>query len=266
MKRVARVRGIDLTYEEHGRGFPVVLLHGFPFNRTMWREQVDALKESCRIITPDLRGFGETGVTPEPATMEQMAQDVAALLDDLDIKRAVIGGLSMGGYVTLAFYRLFPLRVRGLVLADTRAEADTEEARQNRELTARRALEQGMHAIAEAMMPRLLAPATFSDRPDVVERVRSMIVATNPKGAAAASRGMALRRDQTGLLFNIIAPTLLLVGSEDVLTPPPLSEAMRREIRGSRLHIIEGAAHVSNLERAEEFTKALGQFLRDIQP
>ncbi|HEY0082499.1 MAG TPA: alpha/beta fold hydrolase, partial [Pyrinomonadaceae bacterium] len=153
---VSRVRGIELAYEESGAGSPVVLLHGFPFNRTLWREQVAALSARCRVITVDLRGHGETTVTPDPATMEVMAEDVAALLDELRIARIVVGGLSMGGYVALAFYRLFPERVRALILADTRPEADTDEARLTREETAKRALSEGMHTIADAMLPKLL--------------------------------------------------------------------------------------------------------------
>ena len=137
---VRRVRDIEMGYEEAGSGQPVLLLHGFPFDRTLWREQVETLKDSYRVVTPDLRGLGETEATDEPATMEEMARDVAALLDELKITRAVVGGLSMGGYVALAFYRLFPRRVRALVLADTRAQADTEDAKRTREETAQRAL------------------------------------------------------------------------------------------------------------------------------
>jgi 3-oxoadipate enol-lactonase len=152
------VRGLELAYEERGTGVPVVLLHGFPFDHSLWREQTATLAASHRVITPDLRGFGASSVIDEPATMELMAQDVAALLDELKLERVVLGGLSMGGYVALAFYRLCPRRVRALVLADTRPQADTDEARANRETTAQRALAEGMHTIADAMLPKLLAP------------------------------------------------------------------------------------------------------------
>jgi pimeloyl-ACP methyl ester carboxylesterase len=263
---VHRVREIELAYDDVGAGVSVVLLHGFPFNRTLWREQADALADSYRVVTPDLRGHGETTATSEPATMEEMARDVAALLDELKIERAVLGGLSMGGYVALAFYRLFPRRVRALILADTRAQADTEEAKRGREETAERALSEGMTAIADAMLPKLLAHTTHMKEPAKVERVREMILTTKPVGAAAALRGMALRRDQTSLLANIFQPALIIVGSEDQITPPADAETLRREIRGSRLHIIEGAGHVSNVERPQEFNAALTKFLRDIQP
>src|SRR3982751_1740557 len=175
-----RVRGIEMAYDDVGSGPAVVLLHGFPFNRSMWREQREALSASYRVITPDLRGHGLTTSTDEPATMDEMARDVAALMDELDIRRASIGGLSMGGYVTLAFYRRFPLRVRALILADTRPQADTEEARRNREQQARKALTEGMNGIAEVMLPKALAPATLREHHERVARVREMIKGTNP--------------------------------------------------------------------------------------
>ena len=269
MIRRARVRDIEMAFADQGQGDPaLVLLHGFPFNRTMWREQVEALRATYRVVTPDLRGHGETGggdaAGVHPSTMEEMARDVAALLDILRLERVVIGGLSMGGYVALAFTRLFPERVRALVLADTRSQADTAEGRRAREETATRALQEGMSAVAEAMLPKLLAPESLDRRPEVVERVREMIMKTAPAGAAAALRGMAVREDQTGFLPSICAPTLIIVGSEDVLTPPADAEKMHREIRGSRLEMIAGAAHVSNIEEPAEFNRALENFMRSL--
>lgn len=263
---VARVRGIEMAYDDLGSGPAIVLLHGYPFNRSMWREQVDALKESFRVITPDLRGHGETTATPDPSTMDEMAQDVAALLDDLEIKRVYLGGLSMGGYVALAFYRRFQFRVRALILADTRPQADTPDARHNREAQAEKVLEEGMRSIADDFLRKVLTPETLSQRPEIVERVRKMIVATKPRGAAAALRGMAIRRDQTDFLPEIIAPTLIIVGSDDQLTPTADAELMHREIRGSRLEVIQGAAHLSNLEQPSEFNRALNNFLAALQP
>ena len=259
------VRGIEIAYDDVGSGPSVVLLHGYPFNRSMWRDQVVELQQHHRVIIPDLRGHGESAVTQTPATMQRMAGDVASLLEALNISRATIGGLSMGGYVALAFYRLFPLRVRSLVLADTRAQEDTEEGKQNREKQAEKALQEGMEGIAEALLPKLLAAETLAKRPELVKRVRKMIVETAPEGAAAVLRGMAERQDQTSFLSRIIAPTLIMVGSEDALTPVADAELMHREIGGSRLQIIEGAGHVSNIENPEEFNRALVKFLRDVE-
>ena len=263
---VARVRGIELAYDDTGAGLPLVLLHGFPFNRSLWREQAEALGDTYRVIKPDLRGHGETGVTKGAATMEEMARDVAALLDELGVERAALGGLSMGGYVAFEFYRLFPRRVSALILADTRPQADTEEAKRNRAELAERARREGMRAVADAMLPKLLARATHEGRPEIVGRVREMILTTDPEGAAAALAGMAGRRDQTELLADIKAPALILVGSEDQITPPSDAELMHREIRDSRLEVIAGAGHVSNLEGADDFNRALRNFLDGLRP
>jgi 3-oxoadipate enol-lactonase len=259
------VRGVEIVYDDMGSGPSVVLLHGYPFNRSMWGEQVEELKQHHRVIVPDLRGHGESAVTSVPATMQNMASDIASLLETLNITRATIAGLSMGGYVAMAFYRLFPLRVRSLVLADTRAPADTEEGKQNREQQAEKASRDGMERIADTLLPKLLAPETVTRHPEIVKRLRKMMVETDPEGAAAALRGMAQRQDQTAFLSRIIAPTLILVGKEDSITPVADAELMHREVGGSRLQVIEGAGHISNLEKPDEFNKALVKFLRDVE-
>ena len=258
---VASVRGIEMTYDDAGRGAAVVLLHGFPLDRSIWREQSRALGAACRMIAPDLRGHGETPLGDVVVTMGEMAEDVAALLDTLSVERVVLGGLSMGGYVAFEFFRRFPRRVRALVLADTRPQADTDEGRRTREETAQRALRDGMAPIADSMLPKLLSAATREREPEVFERVREMVLGTEPAGAAAALRAMAVRRDQTDLLPSIDVPTLIIVGSEDQLTPPSDSEAMHARIKNARLVRIEGAAHMSNVERPAEFNRALVEFV-----
>jgi 3-oxoadipate enol-lactonase len=261
-----RIRGIEIGYEEAGSGTPVVLLHGFPFNRTMWTDQIAALTARHRVIAPDLRGHGETSVSDSSATtMEEMAKDVSELMEKLDISRAAICGLSMGGYVALALYRMFPLRARALALIDTRASADTEEGRTNREAQAQNALSEGMAGIADVMLPKLFSPKTLTRKAPVVSRVREMILGNKPEGAAAALRGMALRRDQTALLSRVVAPALIVVGRDDAITPVADSELMHREIGGSRLEIIEEAGHLSNMEQPKKFNEILGRFLRDLE-
>ncbi|HEX8353324.1 MAG TPA: alpha/beta fold hydrolase [Pyrinomonadaceae bacterium] len=256
------MRGIEMAYDDVGSGAAaVVLLHGFPFDRSMWREQTQALGGASRVIAPDLRGMGETPSGDGALTMGEMAEDVAALLDALNVERVVVGGLSMGGYVAFEFFSRFRERVRGLVLADTRPQADTDEARHTREETAQRALRDGLEPIADSMLPKLLSASTREGKPDVVGRVRAMMLGTRPEGAAAALRAMAVRRDQTGLLTEVDVPTLIVVGGEDSITPPSDAEAMGAKIRGSRLVRIEGAAHLSNVERPEEFNRALVEFV-----
>jgi pimeloyl-ACP methyl ester carboxylesterase len=196
--------------------------------------------------------------------MNEMAQDVATLLDQLGIVRATIAGLSMGGYVALALYKQFPSRVKALILADTRAQADTEEAKQTREQQAKKALDEGMAGIADTMLPKLLTPETVSKRPEVVKRVRDMMLKTKPEGAAAALRGMADRDDHTDMLPKITVPSLILVGAEDAITPVADSEKMHQAIAGSRLVVLENAGHVSNIERTEQFNEALLGFMKEL--
>lgn len=257
-----RLDDIQLAYTDTGLGRPVVLLHGYPFNRSLWNEQVAELSNSYRVIVPDLRGMGESESSSNPATMNQMAQDVARLLDHLEIPRATVGGLSMGGYVTLTFYQQFPSRVRALVLADTRAQGDSEDNKQTRAQQAEKALAEGMAGIADAMLPKLLTPDTVSKRPEIVKRVRDMMLKTKPQGAAAALHGMAQREDQTPMLPGISVPTLILVGAEDAITPVADSEQLNQGIPGSRLVVLENAGHVSNLEQTAQFNGALLDFLR----
>ena len=256
-----RIDDIQLAYDDVGVGHVVVLIHGYPFNRSLWTEQTDALTSRFRVVTPDLRGFGESDSSEGPVTMNRMAQDVAELMDQLGIEQAVIGGLSMGGYVALAFVKQFPSRVKALVLADTRAQADTEEGKQTRHQQAEKALSEGMAGIADAMLPKLLTPDTVSKRPEVVKRVRDMMLKTKPQGAASALLGMAERDDLSEFISTIRVPTMILVGREDALTPLADSEKMQSKIAPSRLVVIENAGHVSNLEQTEQFNFALIRFL-----
>jgi len=257
------LRRIEIAYDDVGAGPAILFLHGFPFNRSMWREQIDLLSPEFRVVAPDLRGHGESTVAPK-ATVDEMAQDVVALLDALNISEAVICGLSLGGYVTLALYRLFPARVRALVLADTRAVADTEEGKLTREQQAQKVMQEGMATSADSMLAKLVAPVTVAKRPEVVSRVRAMILKTDPAGVAATQRGMAERPDSIDLLPEIKVPTLIICGELDQLTPVAESERMHRLIDGSQLAVIADAAHMSNLERPEQFNRVLTNFLHQL--
>ena len=256
-----RINNIDITYDDTGSGPAVVLIHGYPFNRSMWAEQVSALADSYRVVTLDLRGHGESESSTGASTMKLMAQDVASLMDELRIDRAVIGGLSMGGYVTLAFYQLFAERVEKLLLADTRAQADTEEAKATRADQVQQIQADGMTGIVNGMLPKLLSPETVSKQPEIVKRVRDMMMHTSPEGAIGALRGMAEREDQTERLSQINVPALIVVGKEDPITPVADSQKMHERIAGSQLVVIENASHVSNIEQSEQFNRALREFL-----
>lgn len=261
---LARVRGIEMAYDDSGgSGAALLLLHGFPFDRSMWRGQAEALGGEFRVVAPDLRGSGETPLG-DTSTIEEMAEDVAALLDELNLGRVVVGGLSMGGYVAFELFRKFSGRVRALVLADTRPQADTVEGRRAREENAQRALKEGMAPIVESMLPKLLSAEARERGGEVLERVRAMMLGMTPEGAAAALRAMALRRDQTDLLPSVNVPTLIVVGSQDAITPPADAQAMSAQIEGSRLVVVEGAGHLSNVEQPEQFNRALVEFLRGL--
>lgn len=255
------VNGTSIDYRDEGSGLPIAFIHAFPLNQTMWDEQVALLKNRYRIITLDLRGFGHSDAPPGPYSMDQMAADVRGLLSLLNIDQAVLVGLSMGGYIALAFYRNYPDAVRALVLADTRASADTHEARSRRINSAAKAEKEGSGAIADDMVPLLLGRTSLDTRPSIVERVREMIRANSPQGIAAAQRGMSIRRDSTYILPGIDFPVLIIVGSEDRLTPPEEAENLRSGIPGARMRVIANAGHLSNLEQPERFNEELLEFI-----
>lgn len=258
------INDINIHYHEEGEGLPVVFIHAFALNQTMWKEQVAALKNQYRCITLDLRGFGHSDVVEGTTLMSQMASDVRELMKALSIDKAVLVGLSMGGYVALSFYRYFPEAVRALVLADTRATADAEQARANRLLSAEKALREGSAAIADETTPKLLGDTTIETNADLVKLVHAIQAANSPAGIAAAQRGMAARPDSTELLSQINCPVLVIVGSEDKLTPVAEAEVIHNGISNSQLRVIENSGHLSNMETPKEFNKALAEFLESL--
>ena len=254
-----------LARDDAGKGAPLVLIHGFPFDRAMWAPQRRALARHARVIAPDLRGFGGSAAlgTPPP-TLDAHADDVAALLDALGIERAVIGGLSMGGYIAFAFWRRHRARVSALVLADTRAGADSEEGKAKRRAMIASARASGAGAVADAMMPAVVGATTQAKRPEVVKEVRAMFERAPVPGIIAALEAMMARPDSTPTLATIDVPVQIIVGAEDTLTPPHESESMHAAIRASRFAVIPKAGHASNLERPAAFNHVLAEFLRSV--
>jgi 3-oxoadipate enol-lactonase len=289
--------------DDIGEGVPLLLLHAFPLSRRMWQPQLAGLADSCRLLAPDLPGFGDSPPWPAAAAadrggghgagrggegggagggagasgggaaaacrMEDMAAAAVARLDEAGVAAAVVCGLSMGGYVALALYEIFRERVRGLVLADTRAAADDEAAR-GRRLESARAVESGgppaLAALASGLVPRLIAPRTRTARTELVAWLHREIAAAPPAGVAAAQRGMAERPDRTHLLPRIAVPTLVVVGEEDEITPPAESIVLCDRIPGARLVTVAGAGHLSSLEQSQTFNGALREFLRGFTP
>jgi pimeloyl-ACP methyl ester carboxylesterase len=237
---------------------PVLLLHAFPLSGEMFHAQVSGLSKRARFVVPDHRGFGKSPPGSGPATMEALAQDALALLDHLGIDAAVVGGVSMGGYAALALLRADPRRVRGLVLADTQVSADDDTGRAAREELARAVLAGGMDVLVERQLPRLLSPGAPAA---VRARVEAMIRTNAPVGAAAALRGMALRVDGRDILARFGGPTLVVVGSDDAVTPREKARAMADLVPGSELVEIPGAGHLANIEAPAPFNAALGRYL-----
>jgi pimeloyl-ACP methyl ester carboxylesterase len=260
------VNNVSLGYDDHGIGIPVIFLHAFPLNRSMWEGEMTALLQDgrYRLVSLDWRGFGESEITSEISTMELFASDLAGVMDALGIDKAILCALSMGGYVAFAFLRKYPQRVRGLILADTRPGADSEEAKTNRENVAQIAEMQGSAAIADLQLPRLISDYTRQNTPEVELRIRQMIEAATPQGIAAASRGMAQRTDSTDLLAEVACPTLVVVGEQDALTPPNVAQDYATRIPNAQVVVIPLAGHLSNLEHPEAFLQVIRNFLQTV--
>ena len=257
---IALCDGIEIGYDDVGTGMPVAFIHGFPHNRTLWAPQVSALVDRARCIALDLRGFGESS-KHGPFTIDQYADDVAMLLRMLGIERTVIAGLSMGGYIAFALWRRHRELVRALVLADTRAGADSEEARAKRRSLIELARSRGSEAVADGQIVGMIGKSTREKRPALIDDVHRMLASAPVEGISGALEAMMGRIDSTPTLSTIDVPTLVVVGAEDVLTPVSESEILHDAIRGSRLEVIEQAGHVSNLERPAAFNHVLSEFL-----
>jgi 3-oxoadipate enol-lactonase len=261
---IVEVNGTRIAYDrrdENASGPPVVFLHAFPLNRMMWEPQFEELGGNFDVIAPDMRGHGASDLNAETVTMEQMADDVFELATSLELGPLVLVGLSMGGYVALAFAKKYPEALRALVLADTRSTADDEKARENRYAMIDDVAANGPASLAEKMLPKLLSEKTVEEDQELVVSVRRMIETTSPAGIAGALAGMAAREDTTDILPAIAVPTLVIVGEQDAVTPPADAEALAAAIPGARLERLSGAAHLTNLERAAEFNALLKEFV-----
>jgi len=243
---------VRLNVVERGRGTPLLLVHGYPLDHSMWQGQIDGLADSSRVIAPDLRGFGTSDVTAGTVTMEQMADDLAALLDALKIKVPIVFcGLSMGGYVAWQFALRHRARVAKLILCDTRAVADSSEAAAGRRKTAEKVLAEGTSIAAESLVPKLFAPATYQEQPQIVEATKQVILRKKPEGIAAALQGMAERPDVTAQLSKIDVPALLICGEHDGISPPSEMRQIAEQMPRARFVQIAAAGHMSPLEQPE---------------
>jgi pimeloyl-ACP methyl ester carboxylesterase len=256
------IRGITLFYDDinPSAARTLVFVHGHPFNRTMWAEQVAHFQNDYRLILPDLRGYGESGVTTPRVLLDEMALDIIHLLDELNVDKAVFIGLSMGGQIVLDLYRLVPHRFSALVIIDSDARGETGESAARRLATADEILQRGMVPHVAGTIHKYIARSSMNN-PAVYDPLYKMMTATSPQGAAAAHKGRTLRRDHTAILPAIAVPSLIVVGSEDFFTPVPIARLMSDAIPGASLAVIDGAGHLPNMEAPAEFNRALSLFL-----
>ena len=254
---------VTLRYADSGQGTPVVLLHGFPLSGAIWHEQQHRLSDHYRVITPDLRGHGRSPAPPGVYEMDLLARDVIALLDTLLIKKAVIMGHSMGGYVALAAWKLAPARFLALGMVASQAGADSEEGRQARYKMADRVAAEGSEVVADAMLPKLFAPSLPAGSP-IIDQVRQLILHTPSAGIIGSLKGMAARPDSSAQLANLKIPVLLLAGDKDQIIPPEKAKAIAASIPTATLTIVENAGHMPMLEQPDATTAAIRSFLSKV--
>ncbi len=252
-----------IYYEDQGpqEAMPLVFIHAFPFNLTMWNPQIQALSKKYRVISYDIRGHGKSDVGDGHYTIELFVDDLMALLDHLKIKKTIICGLSMGGYIALRALERHPKRFSALVLCDTRSEADSDEAKIKRSATLRLLKEKGVPFFAEEFVKLAFAPETFKSNPSAIQMVKEMILNNSSLGIGGALLALACRTDTTAALKQITIPTLILVGEKDQITPPSAALAMKEKIPNAEMYIISQAGHLSNLENPIEFNQKLLTFL-----
>jgi pimeloyl-ACP methyl ester carboxylesterase len=259
----ADIAGQRLSWLQAGQGQPLVLLHAFPLQAAIWQPQLDTVPHGWTLIAPDLRGFGQSRGPAAARSVDDHASDVLALLRHLNIERAVIGGLSMGGYITFALARLAPQRCRALVLADTRAEADSDEMRANRVKSQEAARTQGTSGVWTPMEPKAVGPAARANGA-LLAHLRALALENEPAGVIDCLEALKTRPDSRPGLPLITCPSLVIVGEDDELTPPAVNEAIQREIPDARLVRIPRAGHMANLEQPEAFNRALWTFVQGL--
>lgn len=258
------VNGIPLYVAARGRGFPITLVHGFPLNHRIFDTQLRMLARAYRVLAPDLRGFGKTPFVGNDITIDTYADDIARVLDALEIEQTVLAGLSMGGYIAFAFWRRHRDRVRALILLNTRAGADSEEARARRFETIEAVQRDGVEPLVQSMLPRLLSPVTYRGKKHVVHKLEDIMRSSSREGVIAALKAMAYRPDSRPTLAEITVPTLILAGRDDAIVPVDEAEAMALAIPDARLHVVDHAGHLVTMERPRTTSRLIAAFLQEV--
>jgi pimeloyl-ACP methyl ester carboxylesterase len=259
----ASVNGKTVRFQDIGAGVPLVLLHGFPLDSRIMLDVARRLPTTMRVIVPDLPGFGQSACD-QPLTMDSLADDVHALLRQLDALPCVLGGLSMGGYVSLAFAARHPEALRALILIDTRADPDSDDAKRNRERMAVLARERGAKPVIDAMIPRMFADSTAKNRPEIVQRVVEMMSDCPPATIAHASLAMRDRADHRQTLRQLDVPLLLVYGRHDASTPPAVGEELAASAHLATMRVIEDAGHLSPIEQPDAVADAVATFVASL--
>jgi pimeloyl-ACP methyl ester carboxylesterase len=256
------IGGIHIYYDERGSGTPLLLVHGFPLDNRIWKVQLDSLSSTCRVIAPDLRGFGQSGATG-PLSLETIADDLHELMTKLKALPCVLGGLSMGGYIAQALAKRYPADLKGLILIDTKSEADTPEQKEGRVKMAELARSQGAKAVADQMFPKMIASAADAEsrRPGLVKDLRQIMESCPRETIAHAVLAMKDREDYRAFLPTVKVPVLVIVGDQDVISPPAVGQAMVNSAARGQLALIRGAGHLSPMEQPEQVNQAIREWL-----
>lgn len=262
---IVEVNGVNLCYNDSGKdGIPIIFIHPFPFNKSAWQDQFDFFKVTNRVIIYDLRGFGGSAMDNKQIDIALLANDLIRLMDKLYIDQAIVVGLSLGGYILLNAVEHYPERFKAIVLCDTQCLADSTENKKKRYESIREIQEKGMDNFAEAFVEKILTEESFTTNKELVEKTKEIILSNSQIGIAGALGAMAERRESCSGLKKLTLPSLILCGKEDVLTPVSLSEFLFTHLPAAKMHAIEKAGHLSNLEQPDEFNRHLDEFIKNL--
>ena len=259
------IQGSTISYVAEGEGLPVIFIHGFPFDKRMWERQIVSLKEQYRCIAYDVRGHGKSSGSSGEFSIAQFADDLVSFMDALGIDKAVVCGLSMGGYIALHAVEKYPSRILALALCDTQCKADTDEAREKRMRTIEFIKHDGLKKYADESVKSLFAPASLETKKQEVDLIRNTILASDPENVCKTLMALANRKNTCHVLSSLKIPVLILVGTEDKVTPLAAAQFMKEQYPAASLETIAAAGHVSNLENPEEFTSQLDIFLQGVK-
>lgn len=258
-----RINNFEMSYAESGSGTPLLFIHGFPLSKAIWTPQLETLSSDFRIITPDLRGHGASQAVPGAYSMEQLSDDLNALLDGLQVNQpVVVCGHSMGGYIAFEFFRRYASRTAGLILTATRAAADSPEGKAGRDQAVEKVQHDGVNPIVEGMLPKIVSQDTFETQPELVEKIKQIMMGTSTEGVTGALLAMKERPDSVPTLPEINVPALVIHGAGDQIIPQADAEQMAADISDCQLLILDGAGHMPSLEDDRKFNHAVMDFMQ----